>query len=258
VVAVVVVAFVVREGSEVARFGALAVVLGCIPLVTSHPGPRLLVLTSFGAALVFAQLLDRWLLTPSEARSRIRQAAGTLVLLVHLVIAPVAVVFMSGLLGELQPSGAASIYGEALPNEGLSRKGLVIVHAPNFMSAEYLPLVRLTRGLEAPNFTWLLHEGPHPPELTRVDDRTLELYDPDGWPSEGLSEYWRSTTVAPFVEGETIKTIDFVAEVREVDTRGKAVRVRFRFRGKFHNPTFVWTRWDGHDYVPLLPAELAG
>ncbi|MFO7564968.1 MAG: hypothetical protein R6X02_20150 [Enhygromyxa sp.] len=256
VIALAVVVFVSVDASRVARFGLLAVVLGCIPLTTSHPGPRLLVLTSFGAALVFAELLDRWLFAPVEARPILRRSAGGLVLLVHLLIPPAVGVFMSELLGEHKPSGAASAYGEALPNEGLRRKGLVIVHAPNFVSAEYLPVARLSRGLEPPNFKWLLHEGPIPPEVTQVDASTLELHDPRGWPAEGISEYWRSTTLAPFVVGETIKTVDFVAEVREVDERGKAVRVRFQFRAKLDSPTFVWTRWEGHDYVPLAPAAL--
>lgn len=250
-VAVTVATFLIRDASCVARFGALAVVLGCVPLVTSHPGDRLLVLASFGMALTLAELLDRWLV--ADASTARRLAAG-LVGLVHVIVPPIAVLALATGLDEFGEQGEAPIYGEPLPDD-LQRKGLVLVHAPNYVSAEYLPTMRASRGLSVPNFTWLLHEGVQPPEVTRIDARTLELHDLHGWPASGFSEYWRSASQRPFVVGETIKTVDFVAEVLEVDA-GKATRVRFRFRTQLEHPTFVWAAWDGHDFAPVEPRTL--
>lgn len=246
-VSLTVATFLIREPSPVARFGALAVALGCVPLVTSHPGDRLLVLASFGMALTLAELIDRWLLDHASAP---RKLAAALVGVVHVIVPPLAVLALAGGLDEFREQGEAPVYGESLANDDLQRKGLVILHAPNYVSAEYLPAMRAARGLSVPNFTWLLHEGPEQPEITRVDARTLELHDPRGWPASGFSEYWRSASQRPFEVGETIKTVDFVAEVLEVEA-GKPTRVRFRFRSQLEHPSFVWAAWDGQDFAPV-------
>jgi len=257
-VAVAVLVYLIRDASDVARFGALAVALGCLPLVASHPGPRLLVLTSFAAALVFAELVERGLGERGQSWPLLHRAAVGLVVLVHLVVPPLVSLGLSSALDDLSPAGPAAADGEQLPNQGLSRRGLVIVHAPNYLSAEYLPVIRGLRGLEVPNFTWLLHDGPAPPQIERVDATTLELYDPRGWPAEGLSEYWRSPSRAPFEVGDRIKTLDYDAQIIGVDRRGKAVRVRFRFRARLEHPSLAWATWDARegDFVPTSPSAL--
>lgn len=249
-IALIVLVFLVRAQSRPARFGALAVVLGCVPLTASHPGDRLLILTSFGMALTFGELLAAWLLS---GRNLAKQVSAALVLVVQLLIPPVAVVMLSLNLQQLNSeSGGAPIYGPELPNEGLARKGLVIVHAPNYTAAEYLPTIRSLRGLARPNFVWVLHDGPQAPEIRRIDERTLELHAADGWPSTLFSAYWRSTSHSPFVVGETIKTIDYVATIKAVE-HGKASVVEFRFRAPLEHSTLVWAIWSGSEFVPVDP-----
>src|SRR5690606_38053201 len=144
--------------SRSAVFGATAVLLGCVPLTASHPGDRLLILASFGVALALGELVTTWLL--EERRSRAHKLGAATVVVVHLLISPVAVVALSSNLQEMDSErGSSPVYGPDLPNEGLERKGLVIVHAPNYMSAQYLPAIRSLRGLARPNFLWLLHDG---------------------------------------------------------------------------------------------------
>jgi hypothetical protein len=249
-IALIVLLFLVRVRSRPARFGALAVALGCVPLTASHPGDRLLILTSFGMAITFGELLAAWLL---RGRSLAKQASAALVLVVHLLISPVAVATLSSNLQQLNSeSGSAPIYGPELPNEGLERKGLVIVHAPNYTAAEYLPTIRSLRGLARPNFVWVLHDGPQAPEIRRIDERTIELRAAGGWPSTLFSAYWRSTTQSPFVVGETIKTVDYVATIKAVD-QGKATVVEFRFRARLEHSTLVWATWSGTEFVPVDP-----
>jgi hypothetical protein len=244
-------AFLIREPSPIARFGALAVALGCLPLVSSHPGDRLLVLTSFGMAVTLAELIDRWLLDETAGP---RKLAASLVCFVHVLVPPAAGIALATGLDEFGEQGEAPIYGEPLPND-LQHKGLVLIHAPNYVSAEYLPTMRASRGLSVPNFTWLLHEGPEPPEVRRIDARTLELHDSHGWPASGFSAYWRSVSHSPFAVGDSIETVDFVAEVLEVDA-GKATRVRFRFRTQLEHASFAWAAWDGYDFAPVEPRSL--
>ncbi len=248
-------AFLVLVPSRPARFGTLAALLGCIPLTASLPGDRLLILASFGMAISFAEVLTTWG-APDRHPNIPRMAAAALVALVHLVLPPIAVTMVDSGLDQMDPSeGAAQVYGADLPNEGLERKALVIVHAPNHPSAQYLPAIRSLRGLAVPNFTWLLHDGPQLPEVRRLDGQTLELRAPQGWPSTPYSAYWRSPSHTPFHVGDTVKTIDFVATVKAVE-HGKATVVEFRFRARLEHSTFVWATWSGSDFEPIDPARL--
>jgi hypothetical protein len=255
-VGLAVVVFLVRVPSKPARFGAIALVLGCVPLTASHPGDRLLVLTSFASALIFGELIAAWLGGGSAGSSWAGKALAAAVLVVHVLLPPAARLFTSARLDRLAPEASAVAFGESLPNEGLGRKGLVVVHAPDVLGVEYLPAARALRGLEAPNFLWLLHAGPRPPGFVRVDARTIELRDPRGWPGDELAAFWRSVAREPFEVGDTIETLDYVAEVLEVDA-GRATRVRFRFRTRLEHPSFVWSAWDGREFVELDPRAFA-
>jgi hypothetical protein len=253
-IGLVLLVFLALVPSRPARFGATAVLLGCVPLTASHPGDRLLILASFGIALSLGELLATWLLGERQRAPRV--IGATTVLLVHLLLSPALSFALSSGLQEMHSTvGTAPIYGPDLPNEGLERKGLVIVHAPNYTSAEYLPAIRVLRGLAKPNFVWLLHEGPESPDVRRIDERTLEVRAPRGWPSTLFSAYWRSPSHAPFAVGETIKTIDYVATIKEVE-RGKATVVEFRFRAPLEHPTLVWATWSGSEFVPVDPRSL--
>jgi hypothetical protein len=243
--------FALRSRSRAARFGAASTVLGLIPLTASLPGDRLLILTSFAMALVFGELLSAWLL--DESSTIPRRTGGLLVLVVHLLVPAIAGVVLGSKLGQRDAThGSALAYGAELPNEGLARKGLVIVHAPNHIIVTYLPAVRVARGLAAPNFSWLLHEGPDAPELRRIDAQTLELHAPHGWPSTPLSAYWRSPSRSPFSIGDTIKTVDYEATIKQVE-RGRAKVVEFRFRAPLEHPSLDWATWTGSEFERVDP-----
>jgi len=148
-----------------------------------------------------------------------------------------------GAAGDILPHGAA------LANEGLGHKGLVIVHGRDHMSASKLALTRAARGLEPPNFSWILHTGEREPEVVRVDSRTIELRDAEGFLREPFAAYWRSVARRPFARGDQVATIDYVATVTAVD-RGRPTAVRFEFRAPLDHPSFVLAWWDGEDYGP--------
>ncbi len=241
-----------RHTDEGRRAGAALVAtgLGLVPLVASVPGERVLLLTSFGVALALAELIGAWSRTASIGQ---RTVAG-LVVLVHLATAAVVFSFGSREFDQLGFAGAMPPRGLELPSEGLARKGLVIVHARDHMTASHLPLARIGQGLPAPNFTWILHTGPDEPEVVQIDERTLELHDARGWLREPFAAYFRNVETRPFAVDDEVRTVDFTARVLEVD-RGAPTRVRFSFRAPLAHPSFVFARWDGEDFVPWTPAE---
>lgn len=251
-VALVLLVFVSMTKLPAARFGVAAALLGCVPLTASLPGDRLLVLTSFGVALAFGELIAAWLLSES---GRLRGACAAMVVLVHFFMPLVASPIQSLRIDELEPEdGTIPVYAPGLVNAGIDKRGLVIVHAPNHPSAAQLPYTRRARGLLAPNFVWLLHDGPEPPIVRRLDQQTLELRAPLGWPSNDFSAFWRSPTQVPFSVGDTVRTIDYVATVKAVES-GKATVVEFRFRAPLEHPSFAWVSWAGDEFEPLDPRQ---
>lgn len=221
--------FVVRVPNRAARFGAVAAIVGIVPLTASVPFDRLLVLTSFGVALLWGELLDRWLLSGREKLAA-RAAAG-LVVAVHLVISPIAFVWRGLALEDLQPDGQA-----LGPREWMvGAPTVVLVHTPNYLIVDELARERSVR-------LWVLHAGPEPPIVDRVDPQTLELRSAIGWPGDTVTAFWRNPAQRPFVVGEQIETEGYVATVQEVD-EGKATRVRFRFRQPIDDPSVRWVFW---------------
>ena len=241
-----------RRSDEGRRAGAalLGSLLGLIPLVASVPGERVLLLTSFGVALAIAELLGAW----SKARSLALRTVAGVVATVHLALALIVFSFGSREFDQLAFEGEAPPRGIGLPNAGLERRGLVIVHARDHLSASHLPLARVGHGLAAPNFTWILHTGPDEPEIVRIDDRTLELHDHEGWLREPFAAYFRNVHTLPFEVGDEVRTLDFVAKVIEVEA-GTPTRVQFRFRATLEHPSLVFAYWDGDDFATWTPVE---
>ena len=231
--------FVVRVPNRAARFGVLSVVLGVVPMTASVPFERLLALTSFGVALVWGELIDGWLLTPAVARRR--QAAAVIVVVVHLMVSPAAFLWRGAWLGKL--------HGKAIPDEtwlasdSLERETVVVLHTQNYLGIEYLPYSRRARSLPNPAVFLVLHSGPESPQVTRIDDHTLELSAPRGWPGDPAAEFWRSPSRRPFVVGEQIATDVHVATIEAVDADGRAARVRFRFVAPLEHPSLRWAFW---------------
>lgn len=242
------------RAARVTCFGLLGATIGLIPMTASIPGDRLLIPTSFGLAMVFGELINAWLLDgdgdgDSDARpGPFARAAACWAVVIALVIAPLAWLIHGAALDELRFSGDRPPHGAALPNAGLSRKALVIVHGRDHMSASHLPAARAAWGLEAPNFSWILHTGPREPEVVRIDARTLELRDPSGFVREPFAAYWRSVARRPFAVGDEVRTLDYVARVMAVN-RGRPTAVRFIFRARLEHSSFVLAWWNGADYV---------
>ncbi len=224
-------AFLASVPNRAARFGALAVVLGIVPLTTSVPFERLLVTTSFGAALLWGELLDAWLL--SGPVGVVRRAAAILVVAVHLVISPAAFVWRGAALEQLQPTGEALGGHEWMAGAPT----IVIVHTPNYLSCD-----ELARVLPSGSRLWVLHGGFEPPIVERIDGQTLELRSEQGWPGDPVTEFWRSPVRRPFVVGERIETDGYVAIVQEVEA-GRATRVHFRFPRPIDDPSVRWVFW---------------
>lgn len=244
--------FVVRVERPAARFGVLAAVLGCIPLTASVPFERLLVLTSVGMALAFGELVDAWLLSGPANRTA-RTAAAALVVLVHLVISPIAFVVRGSELDELRLRETSFTEAAWPGSAAMIGKTAIVVHTPNYLGFEYLPRTLRADALPEPERLWVLHAGIEPPQIERLDDHTLELRAPLGWPADAVTNFWRDPARAPFMVGDRVETRDFTATVKEV-AGGKALRVEFRFETPLDDPAQVWMEWRDGKHRKVNPA----
>lgn len=243
--------FVVRVDRPAARFGVLAAVLGCIPLTASVSFERLLVLTSFGIALACGELVDAWWW--SEPARRHARAAAALVVLVHLLISPIAFVVRGSELDELRLREVSFTQAAWPGSSAMIGKTMIVVHTPNYLGFEYLPATLQQDGLPGPERLFVLHAGIEPPQIEQIDEHTLELRAPLGWPADAVTNFWRDPTRAPFVVGDRIVTRDFTATVREV-VGGKATRVAFRFEHPLDDPAQVWVQWRDGQHRKVNPA----
>ena len=94
---------------------------------------------------------------------------------------------------------------------------------------------------------WVLHAEPgDAPTVRRVDARTLELHDPQGWLRGPDSTLLRGPA-EPFAVDDEVRTLDFVLTVVEVED-GRPVRVLVRFRTGLDDPSLELTSWDAGDF----------
>lgn len=242
-----VVVFVVRHDRGAARLGALAAALGCVPLAASVPFERLLVLTSFGMALVWGELLDTWVL--GRGQTITARGIGVFVATVHLLVSPAAFVWHGQALDAMRPS--AALFDEDAWSR-MPGNTVVLLHTPNVLVVEFLEHTLRAEGLPTPVRVWTLHAGVEPPMFEQIDDYTLELRSPLGWPADTVTGFWRSPSRAPFVVGDRIVTRDFTAVVEDV-AAGKATRVRFRFARRLDDPGQVWLLWNDGQHRGVNP-----
>ncbi|WP_052559029.1 hypothetical protein [Enhygromyxa salina] len=243
--------FVARVDRPGARFGVLAAGLGCIALTASIPFERLLVLTSFGMALAWGELIDTWLL--SRSTTWLARAGAVLIVVVHLIGSPL-VFFARSLDFRALHGVEKTFHAAAWPGKPeMEGKTVVVVHTINYLGVEYLMRALRADGRSAPAELCVLHAGAESPEIERLDDQTLELRARQGWVADSVTAFWRDPVLAPFAVGDVITTGCFDAEIMEVDA-GKATRVRFHFDASLDRPTHAWIQWHTGLHRKINPA----
>jgi hypothetical protein len=255
VIVVIVAAMVAARSKAGVRrslaFVACAVLLSLVPLTTSAPHDRLLVLATIGSCLAFGEVIA--IALEHERKSVPVQVGASVLVAIHYVLSPGASLLAASYVDRLRVSNASYPIAASLYDAELRRQSLVILHTPNLLLASLLSPSRQARGLNRPNFYWVLHAEPTADvEIRRVDARTLELHDPRGWLRGPDSNLMRSSA-EPFVVGDEVETLDFRLRVLEV-TDGRPTRISVRFRASLVDPTMVVVTWTGEDFEPCPDA----
>ena len=241
-----------RRDREV-RFFVLALALSLLPVAASVVHPRLLLFASIPAAALMARML-LWLYRARRLRFLTLPAAGVLAV-AHLVAAPVGLATGAGPpgmpLGDFAQLHVGAL--DAVPD--LDRKQLLVVNSPDILHGSLISLHRLAMGLPVPAVTFVWCTTRHTVDLTRTDDRTLELTSDHWFAGDPFAVNFRGYA-HPLRIGQSFVLRTHAVQVMELLAAGRPRRVRFRFPSDLEsNPSLVLLSWDGRRYRRIfLPA----
>jgi hypothetical protein len=242
----------------VARFWTLGLFLATVPVTATFPMDRLLVLTGVGAMGLVAQLLSSALESgdaAGPARRRVLQTSAIVLVVVHLVVAPLVLPLRALSVRFLNAWSARAT--EAFPEgEAIRGKTLVVLRAPADGSVGYTLVERAARGVPRPAGLRLLASGLASVQVTRLDERTLRVRPALGFGSTEGERMVRGLS-RPFRVGDEVRLGNLQVLVTGVNAEGRATEAVFRFDRPLEDPSLLWFSWQGAGLVPYSPPAVA-
>ncbi|HXK12797.1 MAG TPA: hypothetical protein VMT70_24400 [Vicinamibacteria bacterium] len=226
------------------RFWALGTLLSLPPICATFPMDRLLVFTGVGAMAAIALVLAEWLeggaLETSRARRRFATVAVTLLVGLHLVLAPMLLplrVLVFGYVGRMGERLEASIPSD----ETIRRRTLIVLSSSAEMTTFPPWMQRRVLDVPGPRRMRVLATCFAKVQVSRPDATTLRLRPERGFLDNELLRMVRGLS-RPFRPGDEVVLSDMRARVLEVTSDGRPAEVDFRFRLPLEDPSLLWTR----------------
>jgi hypothetical protein len=221
-----------------------------IPVLSTFPSNRLLLLPAVGGAALLAAILRHWWRvrwTERDPGHFHRLAAGMLALC-GLVVAPLLWGVQTAVLGGIMRQGLDR--AEQADLDGTSGARVMVVGAPDPVTALYLPAIRLLRGGEVPGEWRLVSFAPFPHRLVRTGEDRVEIEIVGGRMLETEFERLLRTADLPVRAGDRFDWAGIAVEVLEDDGIGPT-RLAFTVPA---DPPVVWVGWvDGRMRRIALP-----
>jgi hypothetical protein len=244
---------------RVARFWALGAAIALVPVCGAHPNDRHLFIVGLGGAALVARYLGAWAdrRQPEQAPLLPRRGAGVLAgffLLVHLVLAPIALPIRARIPGDVG-RGLARIDARVPRDAGLTAQDLVLVNVPFKYLCNLPSVVRRSNGGPSPAHWRCLGVAPDGVAARREDARTLVLV-----PVGGYLRHFEDTNVRspriPFAPGDQVTLPGFEITVRRITGDGRPEEVAFRFDRPLEDPSLRWLVWRDGSYRPFAPPRM--
>ena len=239
----------------IARFWALGMLLSLLPVCATFPADRLLVFSGLGAMGLLARFLEgvfgrvAW-----QPGGRVwRKAAvtlGGLLVLVHVVIAPAALVARSA-----RPGGPKIVeqFAVRVPlDTAIEQQDVVLVNPPSVLYAAYFPAEREAAGLSLPRRVRILAPGITGVTVERRDAHTLLIRPAGGyfvWSFDRLLRGERH----PLKVGDRVALSDMTAEVTAAKPDGQPTEASFRFVVPLEDASLRWLCWRDGAWGPFTP-----
>ena len=243
--------------NRVACFWALGALGSLVPAASTYPHNRQLLLTSFGAMALLAQL---WHFHLVELRGqqlglalRFSRELCKVLIFVHLIASPLALPVTTCTVVMMTPLGRAP---ESVGDD-IAGRDAVFLTSPDYFAVKLVQLQRrigqrpLARRWRALGF------GPEHIRATRIDARTLEFEYREGILSSPFMELYRDRRI-PMRRGERIDLEGLSIEVLDLTADGRAQRVRFGFDTVLEAPTFRFFYWVRGHFEKFVPPQIGG
>ncbi|MEB2311379.1 MAG: hypothetical protein OZ921_11575 [Sorangiineae bacterium] len=254
VLIVIVVAMAATLGRDrVARFWALGTALSALPVIAAFPEDRLLLLTGAGALALVARFSEVAFSASSDGASGARRAARAvagLLLVVHLVAAPLLLPFRSLTMARYE-ARLARARESAYALAPTQRNTLVVLDAPDFYFATMMLLTRISSG-HSPAPTLIVTGTLAPVSVTGVTDDTLDVRVAGSFLAEPFNRIYRDAS-HPMRVGETTNAPAALITVTEIDHAGRPVAARFHFNWPVSGGRLVFARWRAGQYERVAP-----
>jgi hypothetical protein len=241
-----------------ARFWALGMAFAAIPLCAIEPMDRLLTSVGPGAfgllALFWAAVFDPERRIGSDRWRRIARPLALLLVVIHLAIAPLALLFRSG-----NPIGPRPIeqswYVRTPLGPEIEGRTVVVVNARSPAHAGYLILQRAAWGMPMPGLIRVLAPAIPAVTIRRPDDRTLTIRPDGGYLRFALDRVFRSER-REMALGERVTLTGMTAEVTELTPDGRPAEVAFHFDVPLEDESLIWLCDRGGTFEPFTPPEI--
>ncbi len=236
-------------------FWALGMLLSVVPISAGFPEDRMLLLTGVGGMGLFASLVAA--ATEFDWRTRLRTRAvpalAALLVLSHLVIAPVLLPLRSLTMWRYERA-LARARDSAFGLLEFPQQELVLLNAPDAYFASMLVLTRSAHHEPLPALTVCLSGSLEPLQIRRDDPYTLELVPRGGFITPGFNEIYRASR-RPIEAGQVFWFPAFQVRVDRVSQAGEPLSARFRFRWPLDAPRMVFAVFrDGRYQRIAVPA----
>ncbi|MCC6192685.1 MAG: hypothetical protein IT318_26990 [Anaerolineales bacterium] len=231
--------------SATARFwGVGSLLAAALPAGGALPANRLLFIVGLGSFGLLGEALAAHPNTHAW-----RRAARGVMIGVHLIVAPLLLpltAYSPAILGGLAQASARLPAGPALLEQSV-----IVVNAPSFAHATYLPLLREAHGLPVPARVRGLASGLGALTVTRPDATSLTLTPALGFLT-GFDGVFRGPA-HPLALGTVINLGDLQVTVLALTPNGRPATAAFHFARPLEDPAYRWVIWQAHDYAPWSP-----
>lgn len=241
------------QRDPVARFFACVMLLALPPVAATAASNRSLLFSGVGAMGLLGQVFADWLrrrqpIAPGRSAGAFRWLAIAPLLLIHLVLAPPSLAFMSA-----NPVGAAALRSQVLPelptDDSLKNTTIVVINGPSPFHVTYIPIMRALDGLPGPRRLRILGPAREAVEVRRSDERTLILRPDRGFLRQMFDQLYRGENHR-MQRGETIRLSGLVIEVTDLTPDGRPAEIACRFEDSLDDPMYQFIAWRDYRYRP--------
>lgn len=237
-----------------ARFWLAGCLGSFIPLCATFPHDRLLLAPSIGGAAFLAEVIEHALSGASLHHSR---WAATVLLPLHLLIAPALCCFRAATVGDLDDLLRAQ--NATLPSSpSVREQTLVLLNPPLDPFAAYLSPYRELHQIPRPGALYWLATGVSELRVTALDDHTLSIRPREGYLWSSSQRMLRSSAPGHDDWATPLELRQATFTVSKVTADGRPQEVRVRFKKELQDRTLTFMRWAGPGYVVFTPPKPGG